>query len=283
MGGDDSLCLDEPQDGSTSTHLWGTWELWCDLAQNNPHHGAADAPSRTNPSTVSGSWLNQIKHIGIFDNAEAFWGLCNCLLLPSQLPGNTTYFLFRSHIMPMWEHEANRRGGKWIVTFSHPPSHVPAAGKDEAKDMKATDRMLPVDVAWQRLCLAAIGELFPCEEVEICGVTVNRVKARVGGGGTSYAEWKVCVWTRMASEEATQMAIAQFIKELLVGNTITDHGNAPVASNTPVSCQEGGEKGGVARMTLNFMPHRELMEAKQCHAQGGARAPIIKPKYTLDL
>ncbi|CCW71865.1 unnamed protein product [Phytomonas sp. Hart1] len=282
MDGNDSLRSDDPHAMPGSTHLWGTWELSCDLPPNN----LTDATARASHPPASGNWLNQVKHVGVFDNAEAFWGLWQCILLPSQLPVNTSYFLFRSFIVPMWEHEANRRGGKWVLTFSHPPLNLPA-DEDESREGKpSAAKMLPVDGAWQKLCLAAIGELFPCEEEEICGITVSRGKAR-GVGNNS--EWKLCVWTRTANAEDTQMAIAQFIKNIVVNNVVDGSVCTPLTQITPNilfqygNSYGGGEKGGSARMTLNFMSHRELMEAKQSHAQGGTRSLIFKPKYTLDL
>ena len=43
----------------------------------------------------------------------------NNIQSPCQLPPGSNYHLFKHGIKPMWEHEANRRGGKWIIQFPH--------------------------------------------------------------------------------------------------------------------------------------------------------------------
>lgn len=228
----------------TQTLLWGTWELWCDLPCRDDSVRAITA-ERSN-------WLHQVKSIGLFDSAEGFWGLFNCTLLPSQLPPTCSYYMFRKHIAPMWEHEANRRGGKWIISFSHKTNSGGGRGSDVP--------LMPVDIAWQRMCLGAIGELFPGNEEEICGVTVSRGKG--GRGGAGNGDWKLCVWTRSAEQEVAQRAIAAYIKELLDLNPAV-------------------ERGGSSRRTISYTVHRELMEAKQCFAQKVAPARPFGPRYTV--
>lgn len=207
------------------------------------------------------NWLDQVKSVGLLDSVEGFWGVYDCVLLPSQLPPNSSYYLFRKHIAPMWEHEANRRGGKWMISFTpySPQVAPPAPGGEEDGETS----MAPVDIAWQKLCLACIGELFPGREEEICGVTVTRGKVRAnpsGGSGPSGTggvvpgtsssgtisanttgpatggasspnavggEWKLCLWTRNAEDSVVQMQIAQFIKDLLELNYSPSNGSTP--------------------------------------------------------
>lgn len=261
------------------TLLWGTWELWCDLPP------AGDGPSTTAPSTTaaataaSGSgaffpsvarageqqnWLSQVRSFGLFDSAEGFWGLFNCIKLPSQLPPNGSYYLFRKHIAPMWEHEANRRGGKWVVPFSHACT---AAGGDGAAP--GAEPRLPVDVAWMRLCLSAIAEGVPGEEMEICGVTISRGRQRGPGGA---GEWKLCLWTRTADSEEAQMAVAAHIKELL---ELTSGGEPPSPGSAAVDRRED------AAPCMTFLSHRALMEAKQDYAKGAAPSQQFRPLYAL--
>lgn len=251
------------------TLLWGTWELWCDISQSSsPHH--------SNKS----NWLDHVKSIGLFDSAEGFWGLHDCAILPSQLPANGSYYMFRKHIAPMWEHEANRRGGKWVIQFS-------------GRAQSAGSASQPVDTAWQLLCLSAIGELFPGREEEICGVTVSRGKQR-GSSSFSHSalvEWKLCLWTRTAEDETSQKAIAEYIRKLLLmsckGEGIeageTHHRSGYKCDDRPTPSPVAISDIGCAS-TISYMAHRELMAAKQKFSKGGSgAAQPFKPKYTLSL
>lgn len=254
------------------TLLWGTWEMWCDIPQRQSAYASEKA-----------NWLDQVKSIGLFDSAEGFWGIFNCTILPSQLPPNGSFYLFRKHIAPMWEHEANRRGGKWVLSFV-------------AKPTKEGDAMQSVDVAWQTLCLCAIGELFPCAEEEICGVTVSRGKQRTtasghlgggssgsGGGGIGgVGEWKLCLWTRSADDAATQLRIAAFIRQQLNPHTANKESGASAEARSPAP-----KPRDVAWLPSNitYVAHRELMEAKQDFAKGGGTSASqpFKPKYSLSM
>jgi translation initiation factor 4E len=254
--------------------LWGTWEMWCDIPQRQPAYLSEKA-----------NWLDQVKSIGLFDSAEGFWGIFNCTILPSQLPPNGSFYLFRKHIAPMWEHEANRRGGKWVMPFF-------------AKSSKLEGEMQPVDVAWQTLCLSAIGELFPGEEEEICGVTVSRGKQRTapsGHGTAGGSEWKLCLWTRSADDAAVQMRIAKFIRQQLTTGMTTDDLTIDKASLS--SDNAGGTKERKGRSlsprlrdvaslpsTITYVAHRELMEAKQEFMKGGSgTTQPFKAKYSLPM
>ncbi|CAJ1022717.1 eukaryotic translation initiation factor-like protein [Leishmania guyanensis] len=254
------------------TLLWGTWEMWCDIPHRQQGHG-----------TENSNWLEQVKSIGLFDSAEGFWGIFNCTILPSQLPPNSSYYLFRKHIAPMWEHEANRRGGKWIIPFT---SKASEGGGD----------LQPVDVAWETLCLSAIGELFPGDEEEICGVTVSRGKQRAlpsGHVAPLLSEWKLCLWTRRADDRVSQMEIAEYIrKELRLGllskETSRDGRNGEI--DTPMEMPWSPDRSPAAKTreasgfpsAITYMAHRDLMEARLDFVKGGSRvAPTFRPKYTL--
>ncbi|KAG5480623.1 hypothetical protein LSCM1_06327 [Leishmania martiniquensis] len=256
------------------TLLWGTWEMWCDIVQRQHDHGREHA-----------NWLEQVKSIGLFDSAEGFWGIFNCTIVPSQLPPNSSYYLFRKHIAPMWEHEANRRGGKWVIPFTSKVSR----GEGDLK---------PIDVAWQTLCLSAIGELFPGDEEEICGVTVSRGKQRTSPSGHAssvLSEWKLCVWTRSADNKASQMCIAEYIRKQLhlwplsTEATREGQGNGNDARmETPQTADRSPaaktrEASGIPS-AITYVAHRDLMEAKQEFVKGGSSvAQTFRPKYTLAL
>jgi len=51
--------------------------------------------------------------VATFDMVEDFWGIFNNIRPPSRLNAGTNYHLFKVGIEPMWEHDANKAGGKW--------------------------------------------------------------------------------------------------------------------------------------------------------------------------
>ncbi|CCD12920.1 unnamed protein product [Trypanosoma congolense IL3000] len=197
---------------SRRTQLWGVWEMWCVLPDS--HESTCNAviargsssKKAAAPTLKKATWLDRAKSIGLFDSAEGFWGIVTCTLPPSQLPQGFNYYLFRRNIAPMWEHEANRRGGRWIVSFRSHSQENGSAITPGCKD--AAGALQPqVDHAWETLCIAMIGEQIPCDETEICGAVVRRTER--------CNEWKLSLWTRTASDRATQQRIGNFVRDLL--------------------------------------------------------------------
>ncbi|KAG8345350.1 putative EIF4e-like protein [Trypanosoma vivax] len=222
------LVVQVPQ---SSTQLWGVWEMWCVV----PEH-ARETPSAADSRSWGGgkwgsaqkrtakkaTWLDQVRSVGLFDTAEGFWGIVSCTLTPSQLLAGFTYYLFRRNIAPIWEHEANRRGGRWIASFQQTPHALESATKGGSA---ADAQRLSIDEAWESLCTEMIAEQIPCDETEICGVAVRR---RERGHA-----WKLSLWTRNALDSETQIRIGEFVKKLL-------------------NLDDGA---------LQYLVHRELMQA----------------------
>ena len=52
---------------------------------------------------------------GRFGSCEQFWSLYSHLVKPGDLASHSDFHLFKMGIKPMWEDEANKFGGKWIV------------------------------------------------------------------------------------------------------------------------------------------------------------------------
>ncbi|CAD2217626.1 translation initiation factor 4E [Angomonas deanei] len=298
---DDSTSLSDPDEPSF-TLLWCTWELWCDIPK---------------PGSNNENWLDQVRNVGLFDSVEGYWSLFNCTLLPSQLPPNSSYYLFRKHIAPMWEHEANRRGGKWLISFNangvsvgnatHNNNHAtpsksvlktPAAARhsprpdsEDGRPEEEEEELQPVDATWQKMCLAAIGELYPCPEEEICGISVSRGKK---------GEWRVALWTRTAEDEETQLRIAQYLRDLLA-QELTLEGASLEEADRPLfgfsretestECVTP-EKQVVAtpektallhannnnNSQITYVVHRDLMLAKKMVAEGTPSKPF-QPRY----
>ncbi|KAI5289939.1 hypothetical protein KEM54_002840 [Ascosphaera aggregata] len=96
---------------------------------------------------------------------ESFWAVYSHLKHPSQLPTVSDYHIFRKDIRPVWEDEANKKGGKWIVRLKK----------------GVADRY------WEELLLAIVGDQFGDAGDEICGAVLS---VRSG-------EDVLSVWTRI--------------------------------------------------------------------------------------
>jgi translation initiation factor 4E len=128
--------------------------------------------------------MEDIKRVITFDSVEEFWGLYNNIIPPSQLPQKANYYLFKEGIIPAWEDEANKNGGKWSIQLP--------------KDKNRPN----VDKMWLYTMLAAIGETFDPyltsgEEVSpqslITGVIVS----------TRPQFYRISIWTRLAPSSSS--------------------------------------------------------------------------------
>eukprot|EP01006_Ploeotia_vitrea_P051864 TRINITY_DN67610_c10_g3_i1.p1 TRINITY_DN67610_c10_g3~~TRINITY_DN67610_c10_g3_i1.p1 ORF type:complete len:342 (+),score=37.02 TRINITY_DN67610_c10_g3_i1:137-1027(+) len=157
-------------DVKTKHPLWCRWALWYDS---------------TSKKTTRKNWSDNLKEVHSFDTGEDFWSVYNNIHSPSQLGHGSNYHLFKHGIKPMWEHEANKRGGKWII-------HINRRYKDK------------LDTAWLYLSMALIGENFK-EGDEICGGVVS---VRKNGD-------RISLWTRSARESEVCRHIGVQFRELL--------------------------------------------------------------------
>ena len=191
-------------DAAVPTTLWGMWEMWCEtplsLSTLLGPTGSGRVSDKlllqrsrsTSPlqhacehQAVTGSWLDQVRSVGVVDTAEGFWCMHDCLLPPSGMPTGSSFMLFRGNVAPMWELEANRRGGRWVVS-------LPTAAM--------------ADEGWTHVCVAMLAEQFPGMEEEISGACVAAKKR---------GAWRLSLWTRSADDGAAQRVIGQHLKELL--------------------------------------------------------------------
>ena len=110
-----------------------------------------------------------------FGSAEAFWAVYAHLKRPSALPAVSDYHLFRRGVRPVWEDEANKRGGKWIVRLKK----------------GVADRF------WEDLLLAIVGDQFGDAGEEVCGAVLSvrsgedvlSVWTRINGGRNIKIRW----------------------------------------------------------------------------------------------
>ncbi|KAL1491342.1 hypothetical protein ABEB36_011951 [Hypothenemus hampei] len=129
--------------------------------------------------------LNQ-REIASFQTVEDFWSLYNHIKPASELKHGTDYSLFKKGIQPMWEDEANRRGGRWLISLDR---------KQRSNDL---------DIYWLDIILCLIGEAFE-HSSEVCGAVVN---LRFKGD-------KIGVWTADATNGAAVLEIGRKLKERL--------------------------------------------------------------------
>ncbi|KAJ5191581.1 uncharacterized protein N7498_010566 [Penicillium cinerascens] len=114
-------------------------------------------------------------------SVESFWAVYTHLKRPSLLPTVSDYHIFKKGIRPVWEDEANKRGGKWIVRLKK----------------GVADRY------WEDLLLAMVGDQFAEAGDEVCGAVLS-----VRGG-----EDVLSVWTRI--DGGRNIKIRETIKRLL--------------------------------------------------------------------
>jgi len=128
------------------------------------------------------NYEKNIKKVGTFASVEDFWDYYSHLIRPNDLPNTSDYHLFKDGIKPMWEDDANKSGGKWIVRLR--------------KGMASR--------YWEDLILAVLGEQFEVGG-EICGAVVS----------IRYQEDIISLWNRTATDSETKMKILETMKKVL--------------------------------------------------------------------
>mmetsp|Transcript_4226 Transcript_4226/g.5918 ORF Transcript_4226/g.5918 Transcript_4226/m.5918 type:complete len:189 (+) Transcript_4226:74-640(+) len=122
-----------------------------DAPSHQLHHAWTFWYVRRVQGSKATNYENNIKMLGSFDTVEGFWNYYSHLVRPNELPVTSDYLTFKKGIKPMWEDDANRKGGKWIVRL----------------------RKGLASRYWEELLLAVVGEQFDVGEDEICGVAVS--------------------------------------------------------------------------------------------------------------
>ncbi|KAF9015189.1 translation initiation factor eIF4e [Cyathus striatus] len=113
----------DPTNFNVKHPLYSPWTLWFDSpltkGRNLPQTPISAFPQTPLPQTPGAAaaqgWMEDIKRVISFDSVEEFWGLYNNIIPPSQLPQKANYYLFKEGIIPAWEDEANKNGGKWSI------------------------------------------------------------------------------------------------------------------------------------------------------------------------
>lgn len=92
-----------------------------------------------------------IVKIATVATVESFWAVYAHLKSPSALPTVSDYHIFKDGMRPVWEDEANKKGGKWIIRLKK----------------GVADRY------WEDLLLAIIGDQFMEASDEVCGAVLS--------------------------------------------------------------------------------------------------------------
>lgn len=115
-------------------------------------------------STSNSSGPNPINYdsnlrlVGTFNTVEKYWSYYSHMCRPQDLNGHADIHLFKDGIRPLWEDDANKNGGKWIVRLKKGLANR----------------------CWENLILAILGEQFMVGE-EICGAVISvRFQVRKG-------------------------------------------------------------------------------------------------------
>ncbi|PLB42325.1 eukaryotic translation initiation factor 4E [Aspergillus candidus] len=164
-----------------------------DLTEAAKPKGAAPAPARQHalkstwviwyrpPTPKYSDYEKSTIPLASIHSVESFWSVYSHLKRPSLLPTVSDYHIFKKGIRPVWEDEANKKGGKWIVRLKK----------------GVADRY------WEDLLLAMVGDQFAEAGDEVCGAVLS---VRSG-------EDVLSVWTRI--DGGRNIKIRETIKRLL--------------------------------------------------------------------
>ncbi|EDW78719.2 uncharacterized protein Dwil_GK12583 [Drosophila willistoni] len=159
--------MQAPKDIQLKHPLEHTWTLW--YLENDR----------------SKSWEDMQNEITSFDMVEDFWSLYNHIKPPSEIKIGSDYSLFKKGILPMWEDQGNKCGGRWVINMG-----------------RCTK--LELDKLWLDVLLILIGETFE-HSTEICGAVINL------RGKTN----KISIWTANGHNEVAVIEIGRKLRDLL--------------------------------------------------------------------
>ena len=114
-----------------------------------PSKNSAANLTNTN-NTQNTNYDANLRLVGTFNSVEKFWELYGHMTRPHDILGHADIHLFKDGIRPLWEDDANKNGGKWIVRLKKGLANR----------------------CWENLILAILGEQFMVGE-EICGAVVS--------------------------------------------------------------------------------------------------------------
>ncbi|CAF3766438.1 unnamed protein product [Adineta steineri] len=108
-------------------------------------------------------WQDNLIQLATVSTVEHFWSVYNHIQVASRLGQGCDYFLFKTHIQPMWEDRINRSGGRWSLNLN--------------KSQRATE----LDEYWLVTLLSLIGDQYTedAEHVNGCVVSIRSKADRI--------------------------------------------------------------------------------------------------------
>jgi translation initiation factor 4E len=165
-------------DKISSSPLEFAYSFWF---SKRPSKGAP-APAAVNASGQAVNYDANLRLVGTFNTVEKFWYYYCHMSKPHDLNGHADIHLFKDGIKPLWEDEANKNGGKWIVRLKKGLANR----------------------CWENLILAILGEQFMVGE-EICGAVVS----------VRFQEDLISIWNKTCSNQAVTSRIKDTLKRIL--------------------------------------------------------------------
>ncbi|KAJ7225455.1 eukaryotic translation initiation factor 4E class I [Mycena pura] len=238
----------DPANFNVKHPLYSPWTLWFDSPQtkgrNMPQTPISAFPqtpiSQTPGVAAAMGWMEDIKRVISFDSVEEFWGLYNNIVPPSQLPQKANYYLFKEGIIPAWEDEANKNGGKWSIQLP--------------KDKNRAN----VDKMWLYTMLAAIGETFD-PSLTMADPSGSPPASLITGVivSTRPQFYRLSIWTRLAPSGDDETlrerieGVGRHFKMNVLGFAESQKLAGPLATEVEfLSHKDSEKKGGKARKII---------------------------------
>ncbi|KAI0756651.1 eukaryotic translation initiation factor 4E class I [Daedaleopsis nitida] len=215
----------DPKSFNVKHPLFSPWTLWFDSpatkGRNLPQTPMTSFPQTPVPQTPGASLR------------KAGWrissGMYNNIVPPSQLPPKANYYVFKEGIIPAWEDEANKNGGKWSIQLPR--------DKNRAH----------VDKMWLYTMLAAIGETF--DQLFVNGEGGDSQSLITGVILSARPQfYRISIWTR----SAPTMSGGEDDKLRERIETIGRHFKTSV-----LGYQESAKLGGNLATDVEFLSHKD--------------------------
>jgi len=224
----------DPSNFNVKHPLYSPWTLWFDSpatkGRNMPQTPISAFPQTPVPQTPGAAqgWMEDIKRVIGFDSVEEFWGLYNNIIPPSQLPPKANYYLFKEGIIPAWEDEANKSGGKWSIQLP----------KDKNRGN--------IDKMWMYTMLAAIGETFdPSPTLSESSASASLITGVIVSTRPQF--YRLSIWTRLAPSGTDEEGA---LRERIEG--VGKHFKMSV-----LGYPEGARLGGPLATEVEFLSHKD--------------------------
>jgi translation initiation factor 4E len=126
-------------------------------------------------------WKNNIHLLGTVNTVEDFWSVYSHLKPVELLSDGCDYMVFKKGILPMWEDEKNKNGGRLLM------------------NVEKTNCLSYLNVLWTNSLLSLIGSSYDNEADSVNGLVVN-IRHKIN---------KLALWTNNFHDEVLQAKISK--------------------------------------------------------------------------